>query len=87
MSIPQTASSDATAIAMSDLESGKKGANITITSVDSPQRPILGRRKTTSEKVKEVDGVEKKLGYDRQEDGLTKVGNFFWKIHKASIIT
>lgn len=86
MSIPRTASSDATAIAMSDLEDGKKGVNVTVTSVDSPQRPIIGRRKTTNETV-QVDGVEQKLGYSGEEDGLTKVGNFFWKIHRTSILT
>ena len=73
MSVPQTASSEATAIAMSDLESGKKGAYVTVTSLDVPQRPMLGRRKT-SEKT-EIDGVEQQLGYAHQEDGLTKVGN------------
>ncbi|KAK5166986.1 uncharacterized protein LTR77_007715 [Saxophila tyrrhenica] len=84
MSIPQTASSDRTAIAMSDLESGRKGPSLTVESVDS--RPILGRRKTTSEKVQE--GLETpEPGYKGQEDGLTKLGNFFWRIHKASIIT
>ncbi len=84
MSIPQTASSESTAIAMSDLESGKKGGNITVESFAS--RPILGRRKTTSEKIQ--DGLEPpKKAYEGEEDGLTKFGNFFWKIHKASVLT
>jgi small-conductance mechanosensitive channel len=84
MAIPQTASSDATAIAMSDLENGKKSASVNVESVD--QRPILGRRKTTSEKIK-VGGQALDMGYEGREDGLTKVGNFFWKIHKTSILT
>ena len=85
MSVPQSSSSAAAAIAMSDLEAGKKGVNITVTSVDSPQRPMIGRRKT-SEKT-EINGVEQHLGYAAQEDNLTKAGNFIYKIHSASILT
>lgn len=70
---------------MSDLESGKKGAHVTVTSMDSPQRPILGRRKT-SEKA-EAGGVEQNLSYYSKEDGLTKAGNFIYKIHTTSILT
>ena len=84
MSIPQTAWSGATTIAMSDLEAGKKGANVTVTSVDSPQRPILGRRKTTTDDANAAGTAQKSL---LEEDGLTKVGNFLWKIHSASVIT
>lgn len=85
MSIPQTASSDTTAIAMSDLEGGKKGANITITSVETPQRPILGRRKTTGEDARSGEGT--RPSYAGHEDSLTRVGNFLWKIHNESMIT
>ncbi|KAK3678577.1 hypothetical protein LTR78_001875 [Recurvomyces mirabilis] len=74
-------------MAMADLELGKKGnPNVTITSIDSPTRPVLGRRKTSTG----IDGEiipDVKLGYDGEEDALTKVGNFLWKIHNASILT
>ena len=69
---------------MYDLESGsQKGPYVTTTSVDTPKRPILGRRRT-SEKV--VEGEEKAMKYEQQEDGLTKVGNFLWELHRSSII-
>lgn len=73
---------------MSDLETGngKRYPGVTVESVDSPQRPILGRRKTTSEKVAQGEPVEK-AGYEGEQDGLTKVGDFLWKIHNASILT
>ncbi|KAK3717388.1 hypothetical protein LTR37_005777 [Vermiconidia calcicola] len=90
MSIPRTAHSDRTAIGteMSDLELGKKGASVTVVSVDSPHRPILGRRKTTSDVIN-LRGEPAPLSpaYEGKEDGLTKVGNWIWKIHKASVLT
>ncbi|KAK5113370.1 hypothetical protein LTR62_003470 [Meristemomyces frigidus] len=74
-------------IAMSDVEMGEKSAaEVTITSVDASVRPVLGRRKTSSG----IDGetlADHKLGYEGGEDALTKVGNFLWKIHNASILT
>ena len=69
---------------MYDLESNKKGGNVTVLSVETPQRPILGRRRT-SEKV--TEGQERAKVFKEEEDGLTKVGNFLWKIHKSSTIT
>ena len=90
MSIPRTAQSDRTAIGteMSDLELGKKGASVTVVSVDLPHRPILGRRKTTSDVVN-LRGEPAPLSpaYEGKEDGLTKVGNWIWKIHNASVLT
>ena len=86
MSLPgASSSSDTMAIPMYDLESGdKKGANVTVLSLETPNRPILGRRKT-SEKV--TEGQEMGKGFhEPEEDGLTKVGNFLWRIHRASII-
>ena len=88
MSAPQAAYSDTTAIPMSvlsDLEGGKKSVNVTVTSVDSPQRPILGRRRTSDKAG--TEGVEQTAIYVHEEDGLTKVGNFLWKIHSTSILT
>lgn len=85
LSAPNTAGSDTTAIGMADLELGKKlPTSITITSVDSPERPVLGRRKTTPSITATA---EQKLGYEGEEDALTKVGNLLWKIHTASILT
>ena len=80
---PQTASSEATAIAMSDLESGKKRASVTVVSVDSRERPVLGRRRTTNEKAGKVERNQTDHGIE--EDALTKVGNFLWKVHTASV--
>ncbi|KAK4892423.1 hypothetical protein LTR27_009079 [Elasticomyces elasticus] len=84
---PYTSGSDTTAYAMSgeDIELGKKTANVTITSCDSLQRPVLGRRKTSGMVGETI--TDHKLGYEGEEDALTKVGNFLWKIHGASIIT
>ncbi|KAK3659819.1 hypothetical protein LTR56_001183 [Elasticomyces elasticus] len=84
---PYTSGSDTTAYAMSgeDIELGKKTPNVTITSCDSLQRPVLGRRKTSGMVGETI--TDHKLGYEGEEDALTKVGNFLWKIHGASIIT
>ncbi|KAK5736639.1 hypothetical protein LTR17_007296 [Elasticomyces elasticus] len=84
---PYTSGSDTTAYTMSgnDIELGKKTANVTITSCDSLQRPVLGRRKTSGMVGETI--TDHKLGYEGEEDALTKVGNFLWKIHGASIIT
>ena len=83
MSLPGSSSSDTTAIPMYDLESNKNGGNVTVLSVETPKRPILGRRRT-SEKV--TEGEERAKVFKEEEDGLTKVGNFLWKIHRTSII-
>ncbi|KAK4958033.1 hypothetical protein LTR10_004458 [Elasticomyces elasticus] len=84
---PYTSGSDTTAYAMSgeDIELGKKMPNVTITSCDSLQRPVLGRRKTSGMVGETI--TDHKLGYEGEEDALTKVGNFLWKIHGTSIIT
>ncbi|KAK5724398.1 hypothetical protein LTR15_004443 [Elasticomyces elasticus] len=84
---PYTSGSDTTAYAMSgeDIELGKKTPNVTITSCDSLQRPVLGRRRTSGMVGETI--TDHKLGYEGEEDALTKVGNFLWKIHGASIIT
>ncbi|KAK4540737.1 hypothetical protein LTR36_008952 [Oleoguttula mirabilis] len=79
-----TSGSDTTAIGMDDLEIGKKSPGVTITSVDSPERPVLGRRKTSGSLDQTSD---RKLGYEGEEDALTKVGNYLWKVHNASILT
>lgn len=79
----------------SDLESGtppKKSMGIAVASVtdsEKPsQRPMLGRRKTTSENVLQNSGkTEKQGGYDGEEDLLTKIGNVLFKVHSASILT
>ncbi|KAK3075446.1 hypothetical protein LTR53_001231 [Teratosphaeriaceae sp. CCFEE 6253] len=68
-----------------DIEMGKKGANVTVTSLEVPQRPVLGRRKTSGAVGETI--TDHKLGYEGEEDALTKVGNFLWKIHSASILT
>lgn len=79
----------------SDLENGtppKKSMGYTVESVtdsEKPsQRPVLGRRKTTSENVLQNAGAHEKLGvYEGEEDTITKIGNALWKIHSASILT
>lgn len=68
---------------MYDLESNKKGGNVTVYSIETNSRPILGRRRT-SEKVTEGEETAR---FKNEEDGLTKVGNFLWMIHRTSIIT
>jgi hypothetical protein len=77
-SAPNTSGSDTTAIGLSDLENGKKLIpSITVTSINSrPERPVLGRRKTTSSITASPEHRE---GYDGEEDTLTKLGNFLWK--------
>lgn len=72
-----------------DLESGKKSAGVTITAdVESEKtsRPVLGRRKT-SERATGTSTSTEKLVYDGEEDALTKIGNFFYRVHSASILT
>lgn len=83
---PSTPSPDPKSILLSDLESGgKKAATFTIHSVDSSSvRPVLGRRKTTHSNL---DCAAKPPVYEEEEDALTKVGNFLWKIHSANIFT
>lgn len=76
MSVPYSSGSDTTAIGMSDLELGKKAPSVTVTAVDTPERPVLGRRKTTGSINQAADH---KLSYEGEEDALTKVGNFLWK--------
>ncbi|KAF2725043.1 hypothetical protein K431DRAFT_216794 [Polychaeton citri CBS 116435] len=46
---------------------------------------MLGRRRTTGDAIN-VDSSAK-LSYDGEEDTLTKVGDFLYKIHSFSIIT
>ena len=73
--------------AMDDLEKTKKHMDVTVTSLGgSTRRPPLGRRKTTNESGSGT-GVAGSLDYDHEEDGLTRVGNVIWKIHKASLLT
>lgn len=82
-----TPSKDVNSILLSDLESGggKKATNITIHSVDSAsERPVLGRRKTTHSNL---DAAPRTGAYEEEEDTLTKVGNFLWKIHSANVLT
>lgn len=84
---PDTASSQRTAYAMDDLESGglKKQPGITIQAADNPVRPPLGRRKTTNEDVKAAVDAHGK--FEADEDTLSKIGSFLWRIHTASIVT
>ena len=85
MSVPQTSSSEAT-YAMSDFNMAKKEMDVTIRSVEEgAQRPVMGRRKTTNEV--RAGATSPTLELEQEEDGLTKFGNFLWKIHKASILT
>jgi small-conductance mechanosensitive channel len=81
-----TPSTGGKSILLSDLESGnKKPGNITINSMDdSPSvRPVLGRRRTTHSAPEETELSK----YEEEEDALTKVGNFLWKIHSANVLT
>ncbi|KAM0724012.1 hypothetical protein Q7P37_001003 [Cladosporium fusiforme] len=86
---PSTPSPDPKAILLADLESGgggKKATNVTIHSVDSSSvRPVLGRRKTTHSNLDST--ATDAQAYEEDEDALTKVGNFLWKIHSANILT
>lgn len=60
---------------------------VTVTTVETG-RPMLGRRKTTSSlNVTDIVDKAEVLAYDGEEDALTKVGNFIFKIHSASVIT
>lgn len=72
---------------MDDLESGgySKKPGITIEAADRPNRPPLGRRKTTNEEVKAAIDAHGK--FDAEEDTLSKIGSFLWRIHTASIVT
>nr|POF04480.1 putative mscs family protein c2c4.17c [Quercus suber] len=76
---------------MADLENGndKKFGHVTVTSVDSSERPVLGRRKTTGSLQQNVtDETSTALPtYDGEEDTLTKIGNLLWKVHSASVLT
>lgn len=86
MAVPFTESSGRT-YALDELERAKKHMDVTVTSLDgSTRRPPLGRRKTTNESGL-GNGVAGSLDYDHEEDGLTRVGNVIWKIHKASLLT
>lgn len=85
---PDTASSQRTAAyPMDDLESGgyTKKPGVTINAADTPPRPPLGRRKTTNEEVQRAVDAHGK--FDAEEDTLSKIGSFLWRIHNASIIT
>ena len=68
-----------------DLESQedvKKMTGVTVTPIDHMlDRPVLGRRKTTGS-LNGVAGVTQPetLGYEGEEDVLTKIGNFLWRI-------
>jgi small-conductance mechanosensitive channel len=88
---PTTPSTGGKSILLEDLESGnnKKATNVTINSMDSPsERPVLGRRRTTHS-APEADHGDAKLATYREddEDALTKIGNFLWKIHSANVLT
>nr|OQO05983.1 hypothetical protein B0A51_18121 [Rachicladosporium sp. CCFEE 5018] len=81
--------SDTTAIPLADLEAGVKNATkVTINSLDSSpsDRPVLGRRQTTNSVLVPKEG-KSSLDPDSDEDALTKVGNFLWKIHGANVLT
>lgn len=71
-----------------DLEAQtEKKPAVTVTAVETG-RPMLGRRKTTgSLDVTDIVDKAEVLAYDGEEDALTKIGNFFYKIHSASVIT
>ncbi|KAF7195002.1 Mechanosensitive ion channel protein Msy1 [Pseudocercospora fuligena] len=71
-----------------DLEAQtEKKPAVTVTAVETG-RPMLGRRKTTgSLDVTDIVDKAEVLAYDGEEDALTKIGNFFFKIHSASVIT
>jgi small-conductance mechanosensitive channel len=83
---PSTPSTGGKSILLADLESGnQKAANFTINSMDSPsERPVLGRRRTTHSAPEAADN--KLSAIEDEEDALTKVGNFLWKIHSANVI-
>lgn len=85
---PDTASSQRTAAyAMDDLESGAgyKKPGVTINAAEAPPRPPLGRRKTTNEDVQRAVDAHGK--FDADEDTLSKIGSWIWRVHNASIIT
>ena len=71
---------------MTDLSISKKEADVSVSPVDCDDRPVLGRRKTTSDAVPSAIDAQK-LGYGHEDDGLTKIGNFVAKVHSASILT
>ncbi|KAK4508811.1 hypothetical protein PRZ48_002550 [Zasmidium cellare] len=51
-------------------------------------RPVLGRRKTSERHGATGNSSStEKLAYSGDEDALTKIGNFLYKIHSASILT
>lgn len=60
------------------------GTDVTITAIESPRPVLQGRRKTTDD-LSSQDA--KRLGDDGEEDALTQIGNFFYKVHELSYIT
>lgn len=66
----------------------KTGTSVTVTAIEDPglPRPTLGRRKTTREGDLPL-GDAQTLRYSGEEDALTKIGNFLWKVHTASVMT
>ena len=88
---PTTPSTGGKSILLEDLESGnnKKATNVTINSMDSPsERPVLGRRRTThSAPGADHEGAKLATYREDDEDALTKIGNFLWKIHSANVLT
>ena len=82
MALPQTASSEATAIAMSDFGEKRKEMDVTVTSIDgTSSRPVLGRRRTSD---KNHSGVNASNLDDHDEDKLTKFGNILWYVESST---
>jgi small-conductance mechanosensitive channel len=84
---PSTPSTGGKSILLADLESGEhKATKISINSMEeSPsERPVLGRRRTTHSAPESDANIAALV---EEEDALTKVGNFIWKIHSANVFT
>lgn len=64
---------------------GKLDGSITVTAIEEPPiRPLYGRRRTTNSFG---SAAEPHAAYTGEEDPLTKIGNFLYRIHRFSIIT
>ena len=84
---PSTPSTGGKSILLADLESGEhKATKISINSMEeSPsERPVLGRRRTTHSAPESDANIAALV---EEEDALTKVGNYIWKIHSANVFT
>lgn len=87
MSYPTQVDTEITPVGYSsaekDLESQlDKKATVTVTPMGTTSdRPMLGRRKTTgSLNASGLVEQTETLAYDTDEDALTKIGNFLWKV-------